>query len=200
MSLTALLVATLLCGTAAAEPEATPDASVSFTRTFDGRSARLLQGLELSGTWKPSEAAPLRMTDDLRFQLAGAPAALDAGGGMDSELRQILALLLGFFPGFGIGHLIAHDRDGFILFLVIDVVLYVVGGIFGFWVIHHGIFWGLGGLVWLVVHIIQALDAYGEAGGPRIVQQLRERAVELSSADGGRTQPIVTTRFLRFDF
>src|SRR5205814_1341236 len=91
----------------------------------DGRAASLLGGDELAGSFLPSPAGPLRLTDDIRFALADMPA-LDHGGGMDRDVRQILALLLGFFPGFGIGHLIAHNRSGFILFLLIDIALAVV--------------------------------------------------------------------------
>jgi hypothetical protein len=119
-------------------------------------------------------------------------------------VRQILALILGFVPGFGIGHLIAKDRDGFILFLIIDIALYALGVTVGWVVGLHPFFWGIGGLVWLVVHIIQALDAYAEAGGGRIVERTRERAVGIASTGAERADPLnaltPTTRVLGFQF
>ena len=176
-------------------------AGIQLSTTLEKRSASLLGGLELDATWRPSALVPLRETDGLRF-VSETPRALDAGGGLGSDVRQILALLLGFIPGFGLGHLIAQDRDGFILFLIIDVALYALWGVLGFYV--HGWAWGLGGLVWLVVHIIQALDAYGEAGGGRIVERTRERAVGIASAGAERLDPLnaltTTTRVLGFQF
>lgn len=164
------------------------------------RSASLLQGAELDGTYKPSSSTALRLSDDLRFARAGTPAALDVGGGVSSDLRQVLALILGFIPGFGIGHLIAHDRDGFILFLIIDVALYALGIVIGSFVWHP--FWGVGGLIWLVVHVIQALDAYAEAGGERIVQLTRERAIEIARGGepAGLDAPRVNTRLFGLSF
>jgi hypothetical protein len=53
----------------------------------------------------------------------------------------------------------------------------------------------------LVSHILQGLDAYSGAGGPRIVEFTRRRAVELASVAGGtRDTPLVTTRALGFSF
>lgn len=176
----------------------TPEQGVSLVQTQDGRSASLLGGLELAASWKPSSSEPLRITDDLRFLRGETPLPLDEGGGVSGETRQILALILGFVPGFGLGHLIARDKDGFILFLIIDVAIYALWGTLGF--VLKGPFWGLGGLVWIVVHIIQGLDAYAQAGGPRIVQRLRDKAVEVASSGGLRESPVVTTRVLGFEF
>ncbi|HZA50221.1 MAG TPA: hypothetical protein VE549_05740, partial [Myxococcaceae bacterium] len=159
-----------------------------------------LGGMELDATWRPSALEPLRVTDGLRFG-SETPRALDEGGGLSSDVRQILALLLGFIPGFGIGHLIAQDRDGFILFLIIDIALYALGVTVGWVAGGHAYFWGLGGLIWLVVHIIQALDAYAEAGGDRIVQRTRERAVGIASV--GRDPldaPTTNTRVFALHF
>src|SRR3954470_19372257 len=59
------------------------------------------------------------------------PAMPDEGGGagVSSDVMPLLAILLSLFVGFGTGHLVVHDRDGFILFLVVDVVLWAVGGV-----------------------------------------------------------------------
>jgi hypothetical protein len=192
---TVLLTAALVLG-ASASPEVEPN-GVELASTVEARSASLLGGLSLDATYRPSQSPALRIGDGVRFGLEGAPA-LDQGGGVSSEIRQILALILGFVPGFGLGHLIARDRDGFILFLVIDIVLYVVWG-----AVWGGLRWGLGwlgGIVWLVVHIIQALDAYAEAGGERIVGVLREKAVEIATADERRVPAITTTRAFAFRF
>jgi hypothetical protein len=173
-------------------------AGVQLSTTMEKRSASLLGGLELDATWRPSAMAPLRETDGLRF-MSESPRALDAGGGVDSDVRQILALILGFIPGFGIGHLIAQDRDGFILFLIIDIAIYAVWG--ALWFNFYGWIGPIGGIVWLVVHIIQALDAYAEAGGGRIVERTRERAVGIASAAADPiSAPVTTTRLFALQF
>jgi hypothetical protein len=46
-----------------------------------------------------------------------------SGDGEDIGGFAFLCGLLGFFPGFGIGHLVAGNLSGFILFLVIDIVI-----------------------------------------------------------------------------
>ena len=43
-----------------------------------------------------------------------------AGSGDDVGGLALLCGILGFFPGFGIGHLVAGNISGFILFLVVD--------------------------------------------------------------------------------
>jgi hypothetical protein len=201
MSSVLVCLAVVLSSSTAALPEPAKDArGVSLEATMEGRSASLLGGQELAATWKPSASTPLRLTDGFRLNRAELPMALDQGGGMSSDTRQILALILGFFPGFGLGHLVAGDKHGFVTFLVVDLVLYagwaILGGIL------HGVAWWVPGFVWLVVHIFQALDAYAQAGGERIVEILRERAVEIASGGGGRGSdgPIITTRVWSLSF
>lgn len=180
-----------------ANASAQPGISLATTQT--PRAASLLGGVELDSSYKPSTSAPLRVSDAIRFGLEGAPMPLDHGGGLSSDARQILALVLGIIPGLGIGHLVAHDRDGFVLFLLVDIALYALWGTFGG--IFGGPLWGIGGIVWLVVHVIQGLDAYAEAGGPRIVQAIRERAVELATRSApSRDAPLVTTKVFEFSF
>lgn len=168
----------------------------SLEGTAAHRSLTLLGDATLEASCRPSLAPPLRLLDGLRFDRAGL-APLDTGGGVDSEVRQILALILGFIPGFGLGHLIARDRDGFILFLVIDLAIYVAWGWvgWGFW----EPFRFLGGVVWLVVHIFQALDAHASAGGARLIQLNRERATRIAVAPG-REEPALTTRAFQLGF
>jgi hypothetical protein len=198
---TVLVCLAVLSSSTAALPEPAQDTrGISLVASMEDRSASLLQGQGLAASWKPSASTPLRLTDGLRLNQSELPMALDQGGGMTSDTRQILALILGFFPGFGLGHLVAGDKHGFVTFLIVDLVLYagwaILGGIL------HGVAWWVPGFVWLVVHIFQALDAYGQAGGERIVERLRERAVEIASGGGGRGSdgPVITTRVWSLSF
>jgi hypothetical protein len=93
---------------------------------------------------------------------------------------------------------VARDRDGFILFLVVDLAIIVVSSVFRLAV--GGWFWGLGGLALLVSHVIQGIDALGKAGGPRIVEETRKKAVLVSDVTGGRDAPLITTRAFAFSF
>ena len=88
-------------------------------------------------------------------------------------MEPVLSLLLGFFPGFGLGHVIAGDDAGFRLWLVVDIVLVtaivVVGEIvFGFGGL--GLMRALAYLAWLGAHVVQGLDAYAAAGGRRLLR------------------------------
>jgi hypothetical protein len=193
----AVLMTVVVLSSAVAFASESVDSGIQLASTAEKRSASLLGGLELDATWKPSRVTPLRETDALRFT-SQIPRALDSGGGISSDVRQVLALILGFVPGFGIGHLIARDRDGFILFLIVDIALYALWGVLGFgpgsW------WWGVGGIVWLVVHIVQALDAFAEAGGGHLVERTRERALPIASAGSFESSLPITTRVYQFQF
>ncbi len=193
----ALLLASLVSVTPA-ESVSRPDPTISYAQSMEGRHARLLDGLELAATFKPSITPALRITDSMRLGLMGAPLPLDTGGAVDAEVRQALALILGLFVGFGTGHLIARDRDGFILFLIVDAAIIVVSSVFRIAV--GGWFWGLGGVALLISHVIQGIDALGKAGGPKLVEAARKRAVEVADVTGGRDTPPVTTRAFAFTF
>ncbi|HEX8824967.1 MAG TPA: hypothetical protein VF794_33935 [Archangium sp.] len=193
----ALLLASLLSVTPA-EPASHADPTISLARSMEGRHARLLDGLELAATFKPSITPALRITDSMRFGLMGAPLPLDTGGGVDAEVRQALALILGLFIGFGTGHLIARDKDGFLLFLIVDLAIIVVSSVFKLAV--GGWFWGLGGAALLISHVIQGIDALGKAGGPRLVEATRQRAVQVADMSGGRDTPPITTRAFALSF
>lgn len=192
--------ALLLAVSLAATPAPSSASGVSLEETASHRKVNLTGGALLETDFQPSFHSELRLTDDLRLLHGENAPALDNGGGVSSDIRQILALILGFIPGFGLGHLVAHDKSGFILFLVIDVVLWFVGG--AFWFAWHGWWLGpFGGVIWLVVHIIQALDAYGSAGGEKLIMQTREKAVRFANSDeGSPVQPAILTRVLKFDF
>lgn len=191
-----LLLASLLSATPVA-PAPAADPTVSYARSMEGRHARLLDGLELAATFKLSQTPALRLTDAERLGLLH-PLPLDTGGGVDAETRQVLALVLGLFIGFGTGHLVARDRDGFLLFLIVDAAIIVVSSVFR--IAFGGWFWGLGGLALLVSHVIQGIDALGKAGGPRIVEETRQRAVEVADVSRGRDAPPTTTRAFAFSF
>jgi len=98
--------------------------------------------------------------------------AVDEGSGADSRRRgarvePVLAMILGFFPGFGLGHLVV-DSPRFTLWLVVDVALAAVWyfGVWGspYW-LEPGPGRGLVGLAIFVERIVEGLDAYRSAGG-----------------------------------
>src|SRR5262249_19575222 len=126
-----------------------------------------------------------------------APVPLDEGGGMSGETRQIMALLFGLILGFGTGHLIAHDKAGFILFLILDIGIIALATVLDI-AVHTGLFWGFGGLALLVSHVIQGIDAYAAAGA-RLVQRAREETMEIAGSRD-RDGPMPTTRFVHFSF
>ena len=196
-----MIVSLLLASLLTVVPEAPvsgADPSISFARTWEGRSARLLEGVELAATFKPSETPALRITDATRLGLMGAPLPLDTGGGVDSDSRQILALVLGLILGFGTGHIAAGDTNGFLLFLVVDVAIIVVTTVVRFALV--GWFWGIGGLALLASHIIQGIDAYGEAGGGKLVEAARQNSILVADTSRNRDVPPPTTRVFAFAF
>lgn len=193
----ALLVASLFASSPTALPSADP--AVSLTATLADRSAHLVEGFEsLAGAATAASQLPVQL---LPFDLEGRPFARDTGAGVDAETRQILALLLGLVVGFGTGHLVARDRDGFILFLIVDLAIVTVSSVFGGIGVH--LFWPLGGVALLISHVIQAIDAYAEAGGARLVERARESAILVAGEPGGLVPgptPAVTTRAFAFSF
>ncbi|HSP80844.1 MAG TPA: hypothetical protein VLQ93_20120 [Myxococcaceae bacterium] len=195
---TVLLLASLVAATPA-EPVSPADPTVGFSQSLEGRHARLLDGLELAATFKPSETPPMRILDSLRFGLMEAPLPLDTGGGVSADARSILSVVLGLLVGFGTGHLVAGDRDGFLLFLLVDVAIVAAMVVFGA-VLDVGLFWTLGGLALAASHIIQALDAYGKASGDRIVEHTRRKAIQVADVTGGREAPVIATRAFAITF
>jgi hypothetical protein len=107
--------------------------------------------------------------------------------------------LLGLIVGFGLGHFVARDRNGFILFLVVDIAIIVVASVLQF-AIFHGFWFGYLGL--LISHVIQGIDAYAQAGGERILERTRQSAVRIATAAPapGRDEPAITTRVLSWAF
>jgi hypothetical protein len=200
--LASLLLASLLAVSPASEMASAADPTVSFAHAMEDRHARLLDGVQRAALFPHSELSPTGFaTDALSFGRLHEPLRQEGGrggGAVSGEVRQILALVLGLFIGFGTGHLLVRDHDGFILFLIVDVAIIVVSSVFR-WAV-GGWFWGLGGAALLVSHVIQGIDALGKAGGPRIVELTRERAVQVADVSGGRDAPPITTRAFAFDF
>lgn len=148
-----------------AAPEASPEADAP----------------SLVGTLKLSQGLPLP-----------APSPLDDGGGagtVRSDLTPVLALLVSLIVGFGLGHLVIRDRDSFVLWLIVDIVICVASGVLHavtpFWFLG---FYGIGSLLLLVSHIIQALDVYPKAGGGQLVERARDRTILVSRA--GQANPL----------
>ncbi|OJT24487.1 hypothetical protein BO221_15160 [Archangium sp. Cb G35] len=197
--LASLLLASLLAASSPAlEPAFAADPTVSFSHAMESRHARLLDGEQLATSFHanltPDGFMPYgRLHEPLRQESGGR-----GGGAVSGEVRQVLALVLGLFIGFGTGHLLARDTDGFLLFLVVDVAIIVVSSVLRFAV--GGWFWGLGGAALLVSHLIQGIDALAKAGGPRIVELTRQRAVQVADVSGGRDTPAITTRAFAFNF
>lgn len=155
-----------------------------------------LGDLSLESDWVPSSSPVLKLFDPLRFAAQQIPPPLDFGGGVSQDTRAILGLLLGFFVGFGIGHLVVKDRAGFILFLIVDIVIIAVTSPFGYFT--RGLFWYVGGLALFVSHVIQGLDAYSHASGESLVRAARERSIQLANI--GRDSAAPTSRAYAFSF
>src|SRR4051812_28432423 len=116
-----LLASPALASTPALHLVQFEDAAPSTVPLLAPESAALpysfhLPALKFQGA-SPSLPLPLPM-----------PSMPDEGGGagVSSDVIPVLAILLALFVGFGTGHLVVHDREGFILFLIVDVVIVVV--------------------------------------------------------------------------
>ncbi len=109
---------------------------------------------------------------------APAPAWLDGGGAGDPSPNGPLAFLLGFIPGFGLGHfLFSDDQAGGTTWLVVDIIFLAV------WIVLDAalfypvgplwFLWWVGDILlplgWVVEHVFQGLDAYRAATGRRLL-------------------------------
>jgi hypothetical protein len=141
--------------------------------------------LSLGGDRFPWPAAHLLGPDDdqgpslhliPQLSLDGGLAVMTQGAGrgtltegMAPGERQALAFVLGVIPGFGLGHVVAGSHD-WPIWLVVDVVLFVVVG-FGFW---WGPWWhgaeAVGVLLFLVERGFEGYFAYRAAGGRPIAR------------------------------
>jgi hypothetical protein len=190
-----LLPASALATTAQPLPEGSQ--GVHLSQSMSGRKASLLAGLELDATYRPSAAPALRLLDGVRFDREGVPSPLDQGGGVDSGTRQILALLLGLLVGFGTGHLIAQDRNGFVLWLIVDIAIILATAGLGYFVAPFGL---IGGIALILSHVFQGLDAYGRAGGEKIIQRTREKEIRVASSGSGLFPAVSTSRLFALSF
>lgn len=151
----------------------------------------------------------------LGFTSADVPASIplplpapDQGGGagVSGDVIPVLAILLALFVGFGTGHLVVHDREGFILFLIVDVVIVAVASVLS-GVFYAGGLWflgwtGLSGVAFLISHLIQVLDVYGKAFGTKVLDRARYTTMVI---DGPRSGPDLllpggTQRVLNWSF
>ncbi len=132
------------------------------------------------------------------------PAVPDDGGGagVSSDVQPLIAILLSLFIGFGLGHLIVKDRDGFILFLVVDVVIIAVGSVL-YWATPLAAlgYYG-GGVVLFISHLLQVLDVYGKAYGTKLLDRTRDTMVLAAPPPVGPDQLLQggTSRVMRFAF
>lgn len=119
------------------------------------------------------------------------------GAAMSQEGRAILALVLGLVVGFGIGHLVAQDTTGFVLFLIIDIVLIAASAILPsvFWPI-----WWVPSLLLLVSHIYQGIDAYGKASGTPLIRRSIESTIRVAGVQNQQLAPPMTPRAFSFSF
>lgn len=130
-----------------------------------------------------------------------ARADLTAGGGQGMGRDSAwLGFLLGFFPGFGLGHFIVAGRPGVgtrwlvidIVFLVVWIVLdAVLGAVYG--TVGYGLWWLLFDLVlpigWVVEHVFQGLSAYQmTAGRSPFAETLTPGEAPEAELPGGRTR------------
>lgn len=195
----AMVVAAPESAGAANEDSSVSAAGITLSSTADGRQASLLQGVSLESAYQPSLFGASTLMDGLHFDLQDR-YPLEGGAAIDAGTRPLLALLLGLIVGFGLGHLVARDREGFILFLIVDLIIVAVSSIIPWAIPGVGWFWGLGGLAKLVSNIIQGIDAYSQAGGGRIVEWTRERTVQIAYRGDGRDAPANTFQMAAFAF
>jgi hypothetical protein len=104
--------------------------------------------------------------------------ALDTGAGAGSGTEPVLALILGIFPGFGLGHYVAGAAwqnwaliDGLLLIAAIVVTAADLG-------VLEALAW----IATVVERVVEGLDAYHAAGGGRIAARTastRERLAAL---------------------
>ncbi|RMG11824.1 MAG: hypothetical protein D6729_17500 [Deltaproteobacteria bacterium] len=135
---------------------------------------------------------------------SASPKPVFGGGGASRtrvrplRVEPVVALLLGIFPGFGLGHFVAGDDAGFSLWLVVDIVLLaaivVVGEVvFGFGGL--GLLRALAWVAWLGVHVVQGLDAYAAAGGRRVLRAAAPGAPDRVTGDVPAPSPLLCWRF-----
>lgn len=186
-----MLLSSLLAATLAAAPAPAADPSVALARLPPAQTAVFLGGTAVAALAEKAAAAAGALKQE-----AGSPLMpLDAGGAVSGDTRRLVGLLLAVFIGFGTGHLVVGDSDGFVLFLIVDLAI----------VVASSLLWGvarfpLGYLALVISHLIQAVDVWQKGGGGRIVEQMREKAVEWVAAPGREGLGVTTTRAFALHF
>jgi hypothetical protein len=122
-----------------------------------------------------------------------------AGGGND----PVLSLVLGIFPGFGLGHYVAGAA--WQTWAVIDVLLLIAAVVVS--AADLGVLEALAWIAVVVERVIEGLDAYKKAGGGKIATRASRRELAVASGppepvrDGardsgpGRPPELVLARF-----
>ncbi|HET9598529.1 MAG TPA: hypothetical protein VFP65_23285 [Anaeromyxobacteraceae bacterium] len=106
-----------------------------------------------------------------QLEAPGAPAfAAQKSGGGGLRVDPVLCLILGFIPGFGIGHLLAHSPQ-WPIWLVVDVLLAAfVWGPFFYWDTRPSYF-PIFAVVVVLERIFEGLSAYKAAGGSPLLRE-----------------------------
>lgn len=183
-------------------------AGLGLALMLGGRPAQAEAHLTLETPQLHLEHAPPRLLD-AHLDLSGlqrlSEVPLDLGGGSgregirsDPATRQVLAFILGFIPGFGLGHLLAGSKDGFVLFLIVDVVL-LTADILICSFAPDGIC-ALGWLAWVVEHVFEGYDAYTTAGGEKVVENSVESLMHPDTAEACRATPRFAPALRTFSF
>ncbi len=124
----------------------------------------------------PRAAARAHLVPPLRLD-DGRALAVDTGSGAGGGNEPVLALILGIFPGFGLGHYIAGAA--WQTWTVIDVLLLV--GLIVVSAVDSGPLYALAWIATVVERVIEGLDAYHKAGGGRIASREARREVVVAA-------------------
>jgi hypothetical protein len=109
----------------------------------------------------PARPASLHV-DVPRLRLGAGDLRADDGSGAGQGVEPALAAVLGFFPGFGLGHYVAGSPK-WQTWLVIDLL--VLGGAILVSALDAGVLEALAWIAVVVEHGIEAIDAFRVAGG-----------------------------------
>lgn len=105
-----------------------------------------------------------RLAQELAVDELPGTALLDDGGGAGGD-DKIFGFILGFFPGFGLGHLILDDGDGFIFYLIVDFAVAGAYVLLNALLYTSNVAWAIFVIGWIGIHVMQGLDAYRRGGG-----------------------------------
>ncbi len=139
--------------------------------------AFLLDDIRLEMTSEMTRFANDMFPEDRASDAAGSGYGDDVGG------LALLCGILGFFPGFGIGHLVAGNISGFVLFLVVDIV--IAGVFFIVFPVFYFPFWYVASLVAILVE--RVVEAFLAADSATRYRGYHDRVYgDADSVPGGR--------------